>query len=158
MRGRDGMTGELRRSGRAWKNLVVEYGEAVYCRAAVASGLLPKLFGWLVSWAQCTHRQHSHHDNRRCGANCRFFEGCTLKESGMLTPEVPRRRRATRADMTKYGVTVGCAVCSDLAVHSKNHKSLTRMSVGLGFGEQVEHDPEGHERFASAPTQARCGN
>ena len=35
----DGLTAEMRRSGRAWKKLVAEFGESVYNRPAVASGL-----------------------------------------------------------------------------------------------------------------------
>ena len=31
----------------------------------------------------------------------------------------PRRRYATRADLRKYGVTIGCAACSENAVHGK---------------------------------------
>ena len=34
--GRDGLTAEMRRSGRAWKKLVAEFGESVNCRPAVA--------------------------------------------------------------------------------------------------------------------------
>ena len=30
--GRDGLTAEMRRSERAWKKLVAEFGESVYCR------------------------------------------------------------------------------------------------------------------------------
>ena len=45
--GRDGLTAEMRRSGRAWKKLVAEFGESVYYRPvvarAVASGMQPKL-------------------------------------------------------------------------------------------------------------------
>ena len=37
--GRDGFTAEMRRSGRAWKKLVAEFGESVYCRPAVARAL-----------------------------------------------------------------------------------------------------------------------
>ena len=46
--GRDGLTAEIRRSGRAWKELVAEFGESVYCRPAVAravaSGMQPTLY------------------------------------------------------------------------------------------------------------------
>ena len=45
---RDGLTAEMRRSGRAWKKLVAELGESVYYRPAVAravaSGMQPKLY------------------------------------------------------------------------------------------------------------------
>ena len=43
--GRDGLTAEMRRSGRAWKKVVAEFGESVYYRPAVAravaSGMQP---------------------------------------------------------------------------------------------------------------------
>ena len=46
--GRDGLTADMRRSGRAWKKLVAEFGASVYCRPAVAravaSGMQPTLF------------------------------------------------------------------------------------------------------------------
>ena len=46
--GRDGLTTEMRRSGRAWNKLVAEIGGSVgYCPAvarAVASGMQPKLY------------------------------------------------------------------------------------------------------------------
>ena len=45
--GRDGLTAEMRRSGRAWKEVVAEFGESVYYRPAVAravaSAMPPKL-------------------------------------------------------------------------------------------------------------------
>ena len=67
--GRDGLTAEVRRSGRAWKKLVAEFEESVYYRPAVArtvaSGMQPKTVCWTVSWTPRTNRQHSHHDDRR---------------------------------------------------------------------------------------------
>ena len=46
--GRDGLTAEMRRSGRVWKKLVAECGESVCDRPAearaFASGLQPKLY------------------------------------------------------------------------------------------------------------------
>ena len=46
--GRDGLTAEMRRSGRAWKKLVPEFGESVCCRPAVARavacGMQTKLY------------------------------------------------------------------------------------------------------------------
>ena len=46
--GSDGLTAEMRRSGRAWKKLVAELGESVYHRLAVAravaSGMQPMLY------------------------------------------------------------------------------------------------------------------
>ena len=52
--GRDGLTAEVRRSGRAWEKLLAEFGESVYYRPAVAravaSGVQPKLYGgWYLS-------------------------------------------------------------------------------------------------------------
>ena len=45
---RDGLTAEMRRSGRSWKKIVAELGESVYCRPAVAravaSGMQPNLY------------------------------------------------------------------------------------------------------------------
>ena len=45
--GRCALTAEMRRSARAWKKLVAEFGESVYHRSAaagaVASGMQPKL-------------------------------------------------------------------------------------------------------------------
>ena len=60
-------------------------------------------------------------------------------------PLAPRRRHVTRADLRKYGVTVGCASCSDTAVHGKTAKPHTE-ECRKRTGEQMEHDPEGHER------------
>ena len=40
-------------------------------------------------------------------------------------PLAPRRRYVTRADLRKYGVTIGCATCSDSAVHGKTAKPHT---------------------------------
>ena len=37
--GRGGLTAEMRRSGRAWKKLVAEFGESVNCRSAVAGAV-----------------------------------------------------------------------------------------------------------------------
>ena len=48
----------------------------------------------------------------------------------------PRRRDVPRADLKGYGVTSGCAACSDI------------------IGEQLEHHLEGHGRVQP---QARCG-
>ena len=65
--GRDGLTAEMRRSGRAWKKLVAEFGESVYYRLAVAravaSGMQPKLYVWTVSWTPRANWQHAHHDH-----------------------------------------------------------------------------------------------
>ena len=61
-------------------------------------------------------------------------------------PLAPRRRFVTRADLRKYGVTIGCAACSDFAVHGKTAKPHTD-ECRTRIGEQMEHDPEGHERL-----------
>ena len=61
-------------------------------------------------------------------------------------PLAPRRRFVTRADLTKYGVTIGCAACSDIALHGKTAKAHTD-ECRARIGEQMEHDPERHERL-----------
>ena len=46
--GKDGLTAEMRRSGRAWKKLITGFGESDYYRPAVkmgfASGMQPTLY------------------------------------------------------------------------------------------------------------------
>ena len=68
--------------------------------------------------------------------------------------QAPRRRYVTRADLRKYGVTIGCAACSDIAVHGKTAKPHTDECRAM-IGVQVEHDPEGyaelHVEEARAP-------
>ena len=63
--GRDGKTAEMRRSGRAWKKLVADFGESVHQRPAVAmavaGGTQPKLYVGPV---------HSHHDDRWSRERC----------------------------------------------------------------------------------------
>ena len=48
--GRGVLTAEMRRSGRAWKKLVADFGQSVHCRPAaaraVASGMQPKAVRW----------------------------------------------------------------------------------------------------------------
>ena len=39
--------------------------------------------------------------------------------------KAPRPRSVTRADLRRYGVTVGCAACSDIAAHGKAAKPST---------------------------------
>ena len=58
----------------------------------------------------------------------------------------PRRRYVTRADLRKYGGAIGSAACSDIAVHGKTAKSHTE-ECRTRIEEQMEHDPEGHERL-----------
>ena len=53
-------------------------------------------------------------------------------------------RYVTRADLRKYGVAIGCAACSDIAVHGKTAKPHTA-ECRTRSGDQMEHDPEGHE-------------
>ena len=52
----------------------------------------------------------------------------------------------TRADLRKYGATIGCAACSDIAVLGKTAKPHTE-ECRTRIGEQMEHDVEGHERL-----------
>ena len=40
-------------------------------------------------------------------------------------PLAPRRRFVTRADLRKYGATIGCEACSDLSVHGTTTKLHT---------------------------------
>ena len=60
-------------------------------------------------------------------------------------PLAPRRRHVTWADCRKYMVTIGCSACSDTAVRGKTSKLRTE-ECRTRTGEQMEHDPEGHER------------
>ena len=48
--------------------------------------------------------------------------------------------------MRKYGVTIGCSACSVIAVHGKVLKPHTE-KCRQRIGQQMEHDPEGHERL-----------
>ena len=43
------------------------------------------------------------------------------------------RRHVTRADLRNYGVTIGSAACSDIAVHGKTAQPPTGMSLGQGW-------------------------
>ena len=43
-------------------------------------------------------------------------------------------------------MTIGCSACSDIAVHGKR-STLHTEECRNGIGEQMEHDPEGHERL-----------
>ena len=61
-------------------------------------------------------------------------------------PLAPRWRYVTRADSRKCGVTIGCAANSDIAVHGKTAKPHTE-ECRTTIGEQMEHDPQGHERL-----------
>ena len=47
----------------------------------------------------------------------------------------PRRRYVTKADLRKYGATVGCSACSDTASHGKASKPHTE-ECRNGIGEQ----------------------
>ena len=55
----------------------------------------------------------------------------------------PRRRHVTRADVRKYGMTIGCSACSEIAVHGKTSKPHTE-ECRTRIGEQMEHDLEGY--------------
>ena len=48
--------------------------------------------------------------------------------------------------LEKYGVTIGCAVCSDVAVHGKTAKLCTD-ERRTRICEQMDHDPDDHERL-----------
>ena len=43
-------------------------------------------------------------------------------------------------------MTIGCSACFDMAVHGKTSKLHTE-DCRNRIGEQMEHDPEGHERL-----------
>ena len=58
----------------------------------------------------------------------------------------PRRRYVTRADLRKHGATIGHSACSDIAVHGKTTTPRTE-ECQTRIGEQMEHDPDGHERL-----------
>ena len=58
----------------------------------------------------------------------------------------PHRRYFTREDLRKYGVTIGCSACYEIAVHGKTSKPHTE-EYRTRIGQQMEHDPEGHERL-----------
>ena len=65
--GTDGLTAEMRRSGRAWKKLVAEFGESVRLVPPSSSKRsckwnATKAACWTVSWTPRANRQHSHHD------------------------------------------------------------------------------------------------
>ena len=48
--------------------------------------------------------------------------------------------------LRKYGVTIGCCACSDIAVLGKTSKPHTQ-GCRKRIGEQMERVPEGHERL-----------
>ena len=50
-----------------------------------------------------------------------------------------RRRFVKRADLGKYGVTIGCSACSDIAVHGKKSTPQTE-EWRTRIGEQMEHE------------------
>ena len=67
--GRDGLTADMRRYGRAWKKLVADVGASVYLLSPSGSKSSckwnpTKAVCWTVSWTSCTNRQHSYHDHR----------------------------------------------------------------------------------------------
>ena len=64
---------------------------------------------WTVSWTPRANWQHSRHDDRWSRECCRVSKNELRRDLGMLPP---RRRHVARADLRKYGVTMGCASCS----------------------------------------------
>ena len=129
--GKDGLTGEMRRSGRAWKKLVAEFG-GVRGTRAVASGMQPILY---------VGRYLGHHARigsilimttegvvkaagfQRMNEEIRSNTLRDVPENGAEATEAvqaprpqithlpltPRRRYITRADLRRYGVTIGCS-------------------------------------------------
>ena len=80
--------------------------------------------------------------HRKRSRRCRGFLKLPRPQVVHL-PLAPRRRNVTRADLRKYGVTLICAACSDIAVHGKiatHHTEECRKRIG-------KHYPEGHERL-----------
>ena len=176
------LTAEMRRFGRAWKNLVAEIGGSVCCRPAVAravaNGLQPNLYvgpylghhartcSMLImttdGLVKAAGLRRMHVENRRNVDSWDALRGLPwdVTERGadaawavpaprpqvVHHPLAPRLRYVTRADLRKYGVTVGCAACSDIAVHGKTATPLAE-ECRTRIGEQVEHHPEGHERL-----------
>ena len=143
--GKDGLTAEIRRSGRAWKKLFAELVKFVHYRQAaaraVASGMQPKARTGSI-FIMTTEGVVKTAGVRRIG----------MSTIGMLRPQIthlpltPRRRYVARADLRKYGVTIGCLACSDIAVHGRTSKLHTE-DCRNWIGEQVQHDPEGRERL-----------
>ena len=73
-----------------------------------------------------------------------LFKPHDLKSSICLWRHVGDTSRG--AHLRKYGVTIGCSACSDIAVHGKTATSHTEESRKR-IGENMEHDPEGHGRL-----------
>ena len=75
------------------------------------------------------------------------LRGCEAPRAQVVRlPVAPRRRHVTRADLRRYGVTVGCAACSDILVRGDTAK-LDTDGCRARLGQQMEHDPEGQERL-----------
>ena len=133
--GKDGLTAEIRRSGRAWKKLFAELVKFVHYRQAaaraVASGMQPKARtgSILIMTTEGVVKAAG-------------FRKIAMSTNGMLRPQIthlplmPRRRYVTRADLRKYGVTIGCSACSDKAVHGRTSKLHTE-DCRNWIGEQV---------------------
>ena len=60
--------------------------------------------------------------HRKRSRSCRGYPSSTTSNNPSA---------CTRADLRKYGVTIGCSACSDTAVHGKTSKPLTEERIGL---------------------------
>ena len=175
--GRDGLTAEMRRSGRAWKKLVAEFGESVHCHPAAARVVTREMQPELhvgrylghharagSSLIMTTHGVVKAARFRRMIEESRWNVDSWTALRGLAWDVTERGADAAEAiqaprpkivhlplaprrfHLRKYGVAIGCAACSDIAVHGKTatpHIEECRTRIG----EQMEHDPEGHERL-----------
>ena len=182
--GKDGLTAEVRRTGRPWKKLVAEFGEHVYYRPAAAqqqrSGMQAKLYlgrylghhartgSILIMTANgvvtaagfrrmpAVDRWKTEGLNSLRGLPWDVSKGAPEAADAeqverpppraIMLPLAPRRRYVTRTDLKKYGITIGCTACSDIAVHGKSvkpHSDECRARIGA----HLETDPVGQERL-----------
>ena len=72
-------------------------------------------------------------------------------------PATPRRHCVTRADLGKYGLTLGCAARADIAVHGKATEPLTD-ECPPRFGEHMDSNLESQDRSCARRTPGTsCG-
>ena len=183
--GRDGLTAEMRRTGRPWNKLVAEFGERVFYRPVVArkvrSGMQPKLevgrylghharTGSILVMTEAgvvpaAGFRRSAVGDRWTASGWSALRGLPWDVSEASEPErardddvprpraimlplAPRRRYVTRADLRRFGVTVGCGACADIAAHGKTSRAHTD-ECRARIGEHLEQEPDGKERLAA---------